>query len=306
MFKTDTLQAFVSVAEHQSFTEAAVQHQQTPMALSKQVSQLENKLGEALFTRTTRRVRLTEFGKEFYAKAFDILQHHKSLDDWVESRDENVSGNLKLCAQHGDIYIETIYPWLDEFCKMYPMINLSFDVNEGVLDIQKEQYDIYWGVSEYLGQKYAGLKKRFLWRSKYGIYAAPAYLAKYGVPKTIEELKGHQVIGYLHNQPNNVLVYKDSKDSANKPFGVVELDSTIQTVAGLTELAVNGLGLVNAAADQRDVKQYTEEGKLKPILEEYWSDAAEVFIYYHQSKVQQKKIRVFIDFFLTKRELWQL
>ncbi len=283
MFKIDTLQAFVSVADHQSFTEAAAQHQQTPMALSKQVSQLEQKLGEALFTRTTRKVRLTEFGEELYNKAFDILQHHKSLDDWMESRDEKVSGNLKLCAQHGDMFIETIYPWLDEFCQLYPEINLSFDVNEGVLDIHKDQFDIYWGISEYLGQKYTGLKKRFLWRSKYGIYAAPTYLAKYGIPTTIEELDGHKVIGYLHNQPNNVLVYKDLKDTSNKPFDVVELDSSIQTVAGLTELAVNGLGLVNAAADQRDVKKYLNEGKLLPVLEAFWSDAAEVFIYYHQS-----------------------
>ncbi|GLX79506.1 transcriptional regulator [Thalassotalea insulae] len=304
MFKTESLQAFVSVAEHQSFTDAAAKHSQTPMALSKQVSQLELKLGEALFIRTTRKVRLTEFGEAFYHKAQDILQQHLLLDEWLETREEKLAGTLTICAQHGDMYVETIYPWVDEFCQLYPEINLRFDVNESVIDIHQQQYDIYWGVSEYLGEKFNGLKKRFLWRSKYGIYAAPQYLKKYGVPTTIKELQEHKVIGYLHNQPNNILVYKNPEDSSDKPYEAIELASDIQTVAGLTELAAQGLGLINAAADQLDIKRHVLQGTLVAVLEDHWSDAAEIYIYYHQTKVMQTKVRAFIDFFLAKRPLW--
>ncbi len=304
MYKTETLQAFVSVADFQSFTGAANKHQQTPMAMSKQVSQLELTLGEALFIRTTRKVRLTEFGQAFYQRAADILQHHQALDDWVKSQDEQVSGNLTICAQHGDIYIETIFPWLDDFCHRYPDINLAFDVNESVIDIHQNQYDVYWGVADYLGQQFTGLKKRFLWRSQYGIYAAPSYLAKYGTPQSIAELADHKVVGYLHNKPNNVLVYKDPNDNSDKPYNVIELKSNVQSVAGLAELAVSGHGLINAAADQSKIKQYLKEGALLPVLENYWSNNTDVFIYYHQSKVQQKKIRAFIDFFIEKRNQW--
>jgi len=63
MFKTETLKAFALVAKHRSFTLAANVQGQTPMAMSKQVSQLEKRLAEPLFERSTRKVSLTQFGE---------------------------------------------------------------------------------------------------------------------------------------------------------------------------------------------------------------------------------------------------
>lgn len=303
MIKVETLQAFISVARFNSFTAAADYHQQTPMALSKQVSTLEHYLREALFTRTTRSVQLTEFGQTFLEKAQALISQHQALETWLDEREDEVNGHLSICVQHNEMLTETVFPWLSEFCDLYPNVNLSFDVQEGVIDINKHQYDIYWGVSEYLGNKHPGLKKRALWRSTYGIYGSPKYIAKHGLPTSIEELQHHHVIGYLHNQPNNILLFNDPQD-VNKSFQHVVMKSKVQSSVGMTELAQQGLGLINAAADERSIKCAVSEGSLVPILEEYWSDMAEVYIYFHQTKVQQKKVRTFIDFFLPKRDIW--
>lgn len=306
MIKVETLQAFTSVADCQSFTAAANLQQQTPMAISKQISLLEKRLGQALFIRTTRRVNLTEFGEAFYQKALQLLTQHHDLDDWLEGQDEKVSGHISLCAQSGEIYSEMIYPWLDEFCQLYPELTLSFDIEEGVIDIHQQQCDLYWGVGDYLGEKFPGLKKRALWRSVYGIYAAPAYLSKYGTPTNIDELSHHQVIGYLHNQPNNVLIYKDSTSDkqTDSAFQHIIMESKVQAITGLTNLAKQGFGLINAAADQQDIIAAVDEGSLKPVLIDYWANAADISIYYHQSRYDQKKVRAFIDFFYDKKPQW--
>ena len=65
MFKTESLIAFVLVSKYKSFTLAAKEQQQSTMAISKQISQLESRLQEPLFIRTTRIIKLTEFGENF-------------------------------------------------------------------------------------------------------------------------------------------------------------------------------------------------------------------------------------------------
>ena len=125
MFKTETLIAFVLVAKHRSFTLAAEEHQQTPMAISKQVSQLEQRLGYPLFERTTRKVNLTQFGRSFLIKANNILEQHEALQDWLETQSGEFTGSLKILSQDIQTYEETIIPWLAKYNQLYTKIELT-------------------------------------------------------------------------------------------------------------------------------------------------------------------------------------
>lgn len=157
-------------------------------------------------------------------------------------------------------------------------------------------------VGPYLGQRYPGLKRRTLWSSPYGIYASPAYLKKMGTPETLADLEAHNVIGYLHNQPSNVLV---AKDENGQPHYVTP-QSQIKTVAGHVELAAAGLGLINAPATTQAIRDLVDDGHLCLVLEEHWWEGAEVYAYYHPSRPVQSKVRAFLDFFVAKREEWAL
>lgn len=303
-FKTETLIAFIAVAEHQSFTVAAQLREQTPMAMSKQITKLEAKLQEPLFERSTRKVKLTQFGEEFLLQAKLILAQHDTLNSWLESRKGKISGTLKVVAQSPDIYKYTVFPWLDEFHQAYPEIELVFDLCDKVIDINQQSFDIYWGVSQYLGEKHPGLKSRFLWESQYGIFASPAYLKHFGTPLVPDDLSSHQVIGYLHNQPDNFLVVnKNPNVNAVQPDGVL-LDAPIKTVSGQIDLALQGLGLINAADDHWEIRQHLANQRLVPVLEDYWWRSAKAYLYYQNVKSDQPKIRAFIDFFLSKQEHW--
>ncbi|GAB3003077.1 LysR family transcriptional regulator [Psychrosphaera aestuarii] len=304
MFKTETLIAFVLVAKHRSFTLAAEEQCQTPMAISKQVSQLEQRLGAALFERTTRKVNLTEFGQSFLVKAKNILEQHDALQDWLETKKGEYTGSLKVLSQDIQTYEETVFPWLAEFSQLYPDIELSFDVQENAIDIEHNPNDIYWGVADYLGLKHPGLKRRSLWKTKLGIFASPDYLEKFGVPQTPDDLKHHQMISHTHSQPNNALAVNKTPNSDQIEMEFEILNAPIKTVACHSALAIDGLGLINALYDNNDIKQAVKNKRLVPVLTEYWYQNAEIYLYYHNVKIEQPKVRAFIDFFLSKRELW--
>jgi len=304
MFKTESLIAVHKVAEFQSFTKAANSLGQTTMAVSKQISTLETKLNQPLFERTTRTVRLTEFGRHFLQHATQILQQHSILDEWLAQDDSKTQGTLKVVAQSVEIYQSSVYPWLSEFMELYPELEIELDIDRGVIDIEANHHDIYWGVGAYLGKMKQGLRSRLLVCSDYGIFASPEYLARYGTPTTLEQLNAHQLIGYLHNQPNNILLTNKIDEGNEDQMGHLFMNSKVKAVADLVTLAIDGLGIINAAADEQQIVKALTTKKLVPILERYWWKKAEVYLYYHQVKYQQAKVRAFIDFFINKREQW--
>lgn len=303
MFKMELLKGFVAVATHSSFSKAAREADISPMAVSKQVAALEQQLKEPLFERSTRKVRLTELGLLFLPRAQKIINQQLDLSEWIDSRQQSPTGTLRVLAQESEILGMSVTPWVSQFCKKYPNIELEIDVSERLVEIDKEPFDIYWGMSEYLGRFSPGLKRRSIFKGSYGIYASPDYLNKYGTPKTISDLDQHRLISYLHNQPNNMLVV-DIPDYVGQGLPFIEMNAPIKTVQGILELAEQGLGIINCVSVIPTYRESIKAGRIVPILQEFWLKDLESFIYFHQSKIDQPKVRAFIDFFLEKKDTW--
>lgn len=310
MFKIETLLAFAQVAKHGGFTAAAKAQGQTAMAFSKQVSGLEQRLGNALFERTTRTLRLTEFGVQFLQRVKPLLAEHQALDGWVEGLNGRIAGSLTVLAQGELTYQETVFPFLAEFCALYPELDIKLDVSEKVIDIDVDKYDVYWGVADYLGERHPGLKRRLMWQAPYGIFASPDYLAKFGVPQTPADLSAHKCIGFVQSSVQGALVVHselvnsklETQIEDDVPY--VVMDTSVQAAVGHTQLAINGLGLINAMSDNSDIRKALADGTLVSVLEPYWYQNVVGYIYYQQVKYEQPKVRAFIDFMLSKRHLW--
>ena len=270
------------------------------MAISKQISRLEENLNQALFIRTRRSLVLTQFGSELKTKAEKLLEQHDAFEHWARAKESTVTGELRVVCQSNEIINETLIPWLAEFTEQYPSLNITLDVREQVIDILKDDFDIFWAVGSYLGDRYSGLKRKPLWKSVYGLFASPSYLQTMGYPKKIEDLEAHKVVGYLHNQPSNVLI---TSDGSGEPKYIMP-QCRIKTVTGMLQLAEAGLGIINAPADTKAVKELIQNNRLEPVLQDYWWEDAEVYVYYHPSRPVQPKIRAFLDFFVKKRNQW--
>ncbi|RUO58623.1 LysR family transcriptional regulator [Pseudidiomarina insulisalsae] len=302
MFHPRDLDIFCKVAETGNMSRVAEAEAKTVMAISKQIRRLESELNQALFIRTRRKLELTEFGLEFKKKSEASLEHYTALVRWGHSQETSVTGELRVVCQSNDMLKETLIPWLAEFTSEYPELGISLDVKESLIDIIDDDYDVFWAVGAYLGERYPGLKRQALWSSAYGIFASPDYLKKNGTPTSIDELARHKVIGYLHNQPSNVLIAGRNNGEPN----YVTPTCQIKTVAGLLELAEAGLGLINAPVNTTTIQEKLRQGRLAPVLQDVWWQGAKVYVYYHPSRPVQAKVRAFLDFFVPKRHEWEL
>ncbi|MDG1750214.1 MAG: LysR family transcriptional regulator [Thalassotalea sp.] len=300
MLKAEQLKIFISLTELGTMTAVANTYQLSVMAVSKKIALLEKDIGQPLFSRTKRNFNLTQFGIGFKEQAQQVIAQLENLESWVEEKNGSISGTVKVLCQAPEMIHETIIPWLADFLKLYPYINVELDVKESVIDLNKDHYDVFWGVSDYLGDKFSNLKRRTLWTCDYGLFAAPSYLTGKPEIKTLDDLDNHTVIGYLHNQPSNIIIFQSETGEPTHKI----LNNRVNTVTGLVELACSGLGIINVAHDDLKVKRAIKSGTLTPILPQHWCKNISTYVYYHQVRGEQAKVRAFIDYFIAQKIHW--
>lgn len=304
MFKMEWLRSFARVADTRSFSEAARQAGLTAMAVSKHVARLEAELGEPLFERSTRVVRLTEFGQLFLERAEQLLREQAALADWVQGRHEEPSGVLKVLGMESPL-LAMVIPHVRAFHERYPRIELRIDAVNELVDPATRPFDIAWGVGKYLGEFNPGLVRRRLMTTDYGVFASPGYLERFGHPRHPSELVGsdHRVLPQLHDEPNNFLIVNDTGLNSGE-FPVCYLDAPVKTSVGHLELCIQGLGLMNASSELPEVRRALAAGAIVPVLEDYWFRSMDIYLYTHQVRQRQPKVDAFLTFFEERVGHW--
>jgi len=197
--RSDELQIFVCVIECGSISAAAEQVGQTPSAVSRTLSRLEAKLDTTLINRTTRRMDLTEEGKYFFEHAKLILDQMDELEERLSSRQQTPSGRLRINAA-SPFMLHAIVPYIDEFRRLYPDIQLELNSNDLIIDLLEQSTDIAIRIGALADST---LHARSLGCSPLHIVASPAYLERHGTPSGVEDLGGHALLGFTHNEGLN-------------------------------------------------------------------------------------------------------
>ena len=197
--RSDELQIFVCVIECGSISAAAEQVGQTPSAVSRTLSRLEAKLDTTLINRTTRRMDLTEEGKYFFEHAKLILDQMEELEERLSSRQQTPSGRLRINAA-SPFMLHAIVPYIDEFRQLYPDIQLELNSNDLIIDLLEQSTDIAIRIGTLADST---LHARSLGCSPLHIVASPAYLEQHGTPLVVEDLSGHALLGFTHNEGLN-------------------------------------------------------------------------------------------------------
>lgn len=197
--RSDELQIFVCVIECGSISAAAEQVGQTPSAVSRTLSRLEAKLDTTLINRTTRRMDLTEEGKYFFEHAKLILDQMDELEERLSSRQQTPSGRLRINAA-SPFMLHAIVPYIDEFRRLYPDIQLELNSNDLIIDLLEQSTDIAIRIGTLADST---LHARSLGCSPLHIVASPAYLEQHGIPSAVEDLTEHKLLGFTHNEGLN-------------------------------------------------------------------------------------------------------
>src|SRR6201996_9735891 len=192
---TDSLSAFVAVAELSSFTSAAARLQVSPSAVSQSVRALEQRLGVALLNRSTRSVGLTEAGARYLDPiAGPLRELHAAAEDLGDSA-ERASGLLRLNVARA-AYMTVIRPVIGEFLAAYPDIDVEMVIENGMVDIIARGFDARI--------RFGDLVDRDMVAVPVGppliaqVIASPDYIRRRGAPAHPSELLDHDCIAFQH------------------------------------------------------------------------------------------------------------
>ena len=184
------LRIFLAVASADSLSGAARQLDIVPMQVSRRLAALEDELGVRLFHRTTRSVSLTAEGEAFLPYAHTMVEAEDSARGELSPSPARVAGVLRVTAP--SVFGQSILlPLLPALLDQHPELRVDLDLSDRVVDIVAQGLDLALrlaplGDSELVARKVVSNPRI--------IVAAPAYLDRFGHPKTIAELEQHDCI----------------------------------------------------------------------------------------------------------------
>ena len=194
MDKTQEMASFVAVVEAGSFVAAADALGLSKAAVSRQVGELEQRLGARLLHRTTRRQSLTDDGQLFYARAKEVLAAIDEAESEITSRSGEPSGLLRINAPltFGVLHLAPLW---GRFADAHPKVSLEIDLSDRIVDLVEEGYDLAVRITSLPSSQ---LVSRQLASSRIVLCASPDYLARSGVPAHPRDLAAHRVISYSY------------------------------------------------------------------------------------------------------------
>ena len=194
MDKTQEMASFVAVVEAGSFVGAADALALSKAAVSRQVGELERRLGTRLLHRTTRRLSLTDDGQLFLARAKEVLAAIEEAESEITSRSGEPSGLLRINAPltFGVLHLAPLW---GRFADAHPKVSLEIDLSDRIVDLVEEGYDLAVRITHLPSSQLVG---RQLATSRMVLCASPDYLARHGVPAHPRDLAAHRVISYSY------------------------------------------------------------------------------------------------------------
>ncbi|MDH0748326.1 LysR family transcriptional regulator [Pseudomonas sp. GD03842] len=289
--RSDELQVFVSVIESGSISAAAEQMNQTPSAISRTLSRLENKLDTTLINRTTRRMDLTEEGKFFLERARQILAQMEDLEERLSLRQQTPSGRLRINAAFPFV-LHSIVPYVAEFRALYPEIQLELNSNDVIIDLLEQSTDVAIRIGDLADST---LHARSLGTSPLNILASPEYLKKHGTPRTVDDLNGHALLGFTQTETLNhwPLRHADGEQFLIRPTVAASSGETLRHLA----LAGEGIVCLSHFMTHEDIRQ----GRLEVVLPDANNGYRQPIhaVYYRNSQLALR-IQCFLDFIQQK------
>lgn len=255
---------FAQVIDAGSFSRAAERTGLPKSTLSRRITQLETRLGERLLTRSTRRLAITEFGERILEHARRLLEETEAASAMALHRQGVPRGVLRVSMPPDFVELD-LTPFLLQFAASYPEVRLELDLSPRRVDLLAERIDLAVRIASRLPDD-STLVARKLCELQNGLYASPAYLARYGTPQQPPDLLKHIGLGLIGGN-GDALPWRLSRGAENwegMPDGPLAANSPrLQR-----ELAGHGMGIVGI--DSRFAQTWVDQGLLQRVLPD-WS-----------------------------------
>ena len=283
---------FSTLAASGSLSAAARELGLTPAAVSKRLSQMEERAGVPLVNRTTRRMMLTPEGEVYLEHARRILDEIDELGELLGGSQRSPTGLLRVNATLG-FGRSHIGPVISRFVAQYPQVSVQLQLSVAPPPISDDTFDVCVRFGEPPDSRVIA---RRLAPNRRLLCAAPAYVARRGLPATPRDLANHNCIGIRQgDEPYGVWRLSNPRGAARQTE-VVRINGNLTTNDGEIAIkwALEGHGILMRA--EWDVKEYLADGRLVAILPGYDTPGADIYAVYAQRHQLSARIRAFVDF----------
>ncbi|TMP26162.1 LysR family transcriptional regulator [Pseudoalteromonas rubra] len=281
------LDIFLAVVEHGSFSRAAQALDVSTSHVSRQIQQLEQRLGTLLLQRTTRSINLTDAGKHYAAKLKLIQQELSEANDQLLGGQQIPKGHIRITGA-GDFVANSVAPVIAEFCLQYPEVTIEIDFNNRNVDLVEDGFDL---AIRFGRMRDSSLIARKLTPRPMTLVASPNYLNQHPAPTHPHQLSQHNCLLAANNRwrfaiDHNIEEVKVSGNwRTNHPHA-------------LLQACLQGLGISHLARDI--VEPHLASGALLTLLDEFQVTDNASWLVYPRKDLMPYRVRLLIDFLLDR------
>lgn len=298
MDRLKSLEVFVAIADLGSFRRAAMQLRMSAAMTTTHLNRLEEQLGVRLIARTTRRLELTEQGREFLHDARAVLQMLSDAERRVSSGDGRPSGHVRLDAPAslGNLYL---VPALSRLHETYPDIVVHLTLGDRGTLFRTDGFDVLVRVGEIPRSDPVSV---VLGETRFVLVASPEYLGRRGTPHSVEELLDHDCI-----------LYSTVEAPGGSPWRLL-IGGEIQRISPPATVTFNdGRAITDAAIAGQGIAQNLEmllhapleEGRLLRVLDEWCGVTLPVVLLCPPDRYEIPAVRAVMDFLAAEVD-WRL
>lgn len=286
MDKLRAMTNFVRIVEAGSLTGAARRLDTSLTSVVRNLAALEHALGVRLLNRSTRRLALTEEGREYFARCQRLLAELEEAEAVLSARQTEPAGRLAITApaMFGRLHVG---PVVAEFLAAYPAVRAELLLVDRVVDLLDEGIDLAIRIGQLPDSSLVALP---VGDTRRVVCASPAYLARHGTPAHPRELAGHRCIRFTGLGQGAEWSFGGPAPGVR--VSIADVLATNQVDAAL-DACVHGVGCGRFFSYQVDA--LVADGALSLVLADFEPPPVPVSIAYPHSRLLSSRVRAFVD-----------
>lgn len=288
---------FVAVGDGLSFAGAGRKLDLSPASVTRAIQTLESRRGVSLFQRRSRRVELSDAGKQYLEDARTILRLVAQAEAAASSSNVVARGCLRVTAPviFGRLFV---VPGISDYLRRYPDMEVSATFVDRTVNLIDEGFDVAVRIGLLPDSGMKALKVGEVGRSA---YASAKYLSQHGEPGHPDDLQSHRII--TTDVSAQSVVWKFGSRASPIP---VKLKPTLGVTGSDAAIAAAVLGLGVIHLPDYQAREQVESGALVPILKAFPGDALPIHLLHRESRFGSSKVRNFIDLLAERLRLERL
>jgi DNA-binding transcriptional LysR family regulator len=288
-----SIELFCLAAELESFTAAATAAGLTPAAVSRAIGRLEERLQVRLFARSTRKIRLTDGGRAYYAQCRQALNQLVEAERDLTGRQTEPAGILRI-SMPTTLGHYRVLPLLPRFRERYPKVHVDAQLSNRNIDFVADGFDL---AIRGRVQADSGLVARKLMDAETVVVASPHYIKRAGKPTSLAELPRHDCVQFVLPSSGLTVPWVFRVDGRDVDLDTRGSYTCSEDVLGIATLARAGAGL--AQTYRFLVEDDLRSGALVELLKPFGGRSRPFSLLYPGARHMPLRVRVFVDWLVA-------